>query len=78
MFEFKGKEAAIYDRSVYRVREDILVNTENDDGDDAEEEGMNVIEIANSWTVGVTAPAFKTVASPSSAGVEPLFPRSTW
>ncbi|KAF2620609.1 hypothetical protein F2Q68_00040897 [Brassica cretica] len=58
--------------------EDILVNTENDDGDDAEEEGMNVIEIANSWTVGVTAPAFKTVASPSSAGVEPLFPRSTW
>ncbi|KAF2588678.1 hypothetical protein F2Q70_00040233 [Brassica cretica] len=57
--------------------ENALVKIENEDGYDKEEEGMNMIEIANSWTVGVTAPAFKTVASPSSAGVEPLFPRST-
>ncbi|WZZ10912.1 hypothetical protein YC2023_096833 [Brassica napus] len=58
--------------------ENALVEVENEDGDDAEEEGMNMIEIADSCTVGVTAPAFSTAASPSSADVEPLFPRTTW
>ncbi|XP_018449691.1 LOW QUALITY PROTEIN: putative wall-associated receptor kinase-like 11 [Raphanus sativus] len=58
--------------------ENALVDIENDDGDDAEEEGMNMIEIADSWTVGVTAPAFSTVSSPSYADVKPLFPRPTW
>ncbi|CAH8357335.1 unnamed protein product [Eruca vesicaria subsp. sativa] len=58
--------------------ENALVNLENEDGDDAKEEGMNMIEIADSCTVGVTAPVLSTVASPSSAGVEPLFPRTTW
>ncbi|CAH8357255.1 unnamed protein product [Eruca vesicaria subsp. sativa] len=59
--------------------ENALVKIENDDdGDDVEEEGMNMIDIAESWTVGVTAPAFSTVASPSSADVQPLFPRTTW
>ncbi|KAG2319700.1 hypothetical protein Bca52824_012913 [Brassica carinata] len=58
--------------------ENALVEIENDDGDEAEEEGMNMIEIADSWTVGVTAPAFNTVASPSYADAQPLFPRATW
>ncbi|XP_018449822.1 putative wall-associated receptor kinase-like 11 [Raphanus sativus] len=58
--------------------ENALVEIENEDGDEEEEEGMNMIEIADSWTVGVTAPAFSTVASPSSADVKPLFPRPTW
>ena len=58
--------------------ENALVQIENEDGYDEEEEGMNMIEIADSWTVGVTAPAFSTVASASSADVEPLFPRATW
>ncbi|KAG2303296.1 hypothetical protein Bca52824_031947 [Brassica carinata] len=53
--------------------EDSLVKIENDDGDDEEEEGMDMIVIADSWTVGVTAP----VASPSSSD-DKLFPRSTW
>ncbi|WZZ80606.1 hypothetical protein YC2023_101178 [Brassica napus] len=56
--------------------ENALVQIENEDGYDEEEEGMNMIEIADSWTVGVTAPAFSTVASASSADVEPLFPQN--
>ncbi|KAH0864189.1 hypothetical protein HID58_081400 [Brassica napus] len=58
--------------------EDSLVRIENDDGDDAGEEGRNTIGITDSWTAGVTAPAFSTVTSPSSADVQPLFPRATW
>lgn len=38
--EFQGKEAAIYERRVYRVREDSLVEIENEDGADEEKEGM--------------------------------------
>ncbi|KAF2588676.1 hypothetical protein F2Q70_00040231 [Brassica cretica] len=57
--------------------EDSLVRIENDDGDDAGEEGRNTIGITDSWTAGVTAPAFSTVTSPSSADVQPLFPRAT-
>ncbi|CAH2036820.1 unnamed protein product [Thlaspi arvense] len=61
--------------------EDSLVEIENGDGDDEEEEGMNMIEIADSWTIGVTAvtaPASSTVASSSLTDVEPLFPSPTW
>uniref|UniRef100_A0A0D3CBI4 Protein kinase domain-containing protein n=1 Tax=Brassica oleracea var. oleracea TaxID=109376 RepID=A0A0D3CBI4_BRAOL len=48
--------------------EDSLVKIEND------EEGMDMIVIADSWTVGVTAP----VASASSSDVKPLLPPPTW
>ncbi|KAG2303295.1 hypothetical protein Bca52824_031946 [Brassica carinata] len=58
--------------------EDSLMKIENEDGDDEEEEGMNMIEIADSWTTGVTAPAFSIVASPSLSDVKPFFPRPTW
>ncbi|CAH2036818.1 unnamed protein product [Thlaspi arvense] len=58
--------------------EDSLVEIENGDGDDEEEEGMNMLEITDSWTIGVTAPAPSTVASSSLTDVEPLFPRPTW
>ncbi|XP_018485049.1 putative wall-associated receptor kinase-like 11 [Raphanus sativus] len=58
--------------------EDPLVKIETDKDDDEEEEGMNMIEIADSWTTGVTAPAFIIVPSPSSSDVKPLFPRPTW
>ncbi|KAF3611902.1 hypothetical protein DY000_02045853 [Brassica cretica] len=54
--------------------EDSLVKIENDDGDGDEEEGMDMIVIADSWTVGVTAP----VASASSSDVKPLLPPPTW
>ncbi|CAH2036824.1 unnamed protein product [Thlaspi arvense] len=58
--------------------EDSLVEIENGDGDDEEEEGMNMLEITDSWTIGVTAPAPSTVASSSLTDVKPLFPRPTW
>ena len=48
--------------------EDSLVKIEND------EEGMDMIVIADSWTVGVTAP----VASATSSDVKPLLPPPTW
>ncbi|CAH2036830.1 unnamed protein product [Thlaspi arvense] len=59
-------------------QEDSLVEIEIEDGDDEEEEGMNMIHIADAPTIGVTAPAFSVVASSSSSDVKPLLPRSTW
>ncbi|KAF8104200.1 hypothetical protein N665_0176s0015 [Sinapis alba] len=58
--------------------EDSLVKIENDEGDDEEEEGMNMIEIADSWTIAVTVPTPSIVPSSSLSDVEPLFPRPTW
>ncbi|XP_024008165.1 putative wall-associated receptor kinase-like 11 isoform X1 [Eutrema salsugineum] len=57
---------------------DSLVKVENDDDADEEDQGMNTIHIADSWTIGVTAPIPSTAASSSSSDAEPLFPRSTW
>lgn len=48
------------------------VKTEIDNGDDEEEEGMDMIVMADSWTIGITGPASSTVASSSSLDVEPL------
>lgn len=56
--------------------EDSLVKIES--GDEEEEEGMEMIEISNSWTIAVTAPAPGIVSSSSLSDVEPLFPRTTW
>ncbi|CAF2050181.1 unnamed protein product [Brassica napus] len=76
----KGKKRP-YMREVFTELEKISssqeVKTENDNGDD-EEEGMNMIEIADSWTIGVTAPASSIVPSSSLSDVEPLFPCPTW
>ncbi|CAN6880082.1 unnamed protein product [Brassica oleracea] len=59
--------------------EDSLVKIESgdDDGYDEEEEGMEMIEISNSLTIAVTAPAPGIVSSSSLSDVEPLFPRTT-
>ncbi|AEE29842.1 unnamed protein product [Arabidopsis thaliana] len=59
-------------------QEDSLVNIENDDGADDEEEGMTMINIDDSQTIYVTAPAPSIVASSSSSDVQPLFPHPTW
>ncbi|KFK44073.1 hypothetical protein AALP_AA1G212600 [Arabis alpina] len=58
--------------------EDALLQLGNDDDADDEEEGMNIIDITDSWTIGDTAPIPSTIASSSSSDVEPLFPGSTW
>uniref|UniRef100_A0A1J3HI58 Putative wall-associated receptor kinase-like 11 n=4 Tax=Noccaea caerulescens TaxID=107243 RepID=A0A1J3HI58_NOCCA len=66
-------------RKICSSPEDSLVEIENEDGADEEEEGMNMIEIADSWTnIGQTAPASSLVASSSMSDVEPLFPRHTF
>ncbi|KAF8110824.1 hypothetical protein N665_0078s0018 [Sinapis alba] len=44
---------------------------------DEEEEVWNMINKGDSWSIGVTAPALSSVASPSSSDVKPLFPRPT-
>ncbi|KAF8114366.1 hypothetical protein N665_0039s0125 [Sinapis alba] len=77
----KGKKRP-YMREVFTELEKISssqeVKVENDNGDDEEEEGMNMIEIADSCTIGVTAPASTIVPSSSLSDVETLFPRPTW
>ncbi|KFK44076.1 hypothetical protein AALP_AA1G212900, partial [Arabis alpina] len=79
----KGKKRP-YMREVYTELEKICssqeVKIENDDDANEEEEGMDMIDIgiADSWTIGVTAPASSIAASSSLSDVEPLFPRPTW
>ncbi|WZZ83080.1 hypothetical protein YC2023_103652 [Brassica napus] len=71
----KGKKRP-YMREVFAELEKISssqeVKTETDNGDDEEEEGMDMIVMADSWTIGITGPASSTVASSSSLDVEPL------
>ncbi|CAF2114593.1 unnamed protein product [Brassica oleracea var. botrytis] len=71
----KGKKRP-YMREVFAELEKISssqeVKTEIDNGDDEEEEGMDMIVMADSWTIGITGPASSTVASSSSLDVEPL------
>ncbi|KAG5386947.1 hypothetical protein IGI04_038417 [Brassica rapa subsp. trilocularis] len=73
----KGKKRP-YMREVFAELEKISssqeVKTENDNGDDEEdeEEGMDMIVMADSWTIGITGPASSIVASASSLDVEPL------
>ncbi|KAF8114365.1 hypothetical protein N665_0039s0124 [Sinapis alba] len=69
----KGKKRP-YMREVFAELEKISssqeVKIENDDGDDEEEEqGMDMIVMADSWTISVTGPASSTV---DSLDVEPL------
>lgn len=62
--------------------EDSKVHIHIDEEDEEEEEEEEVRNMINkgddSWSVGVTAPAFGIDASPSSSDIEPLFPRLTW
>ncbi|KAG2303298.1 hypothetical protein Bca52824_031949 [Brassica carinata] len=79
----KGKKRP-YMKEVYTELEKICSFSEDsimvkiESGDDEEEEGMNMIEIDDSWTIAVTAPAHSIVPSSSLSDVEPLFPRTTW
>ncbi|KAG2244974.1 hypothetical protein Bca52824_093160 [Brassica carinata] len=54
----------------------ILIDEEDDE--EEEEEVRNIINKGDSWSVGVTAPAFSIDTSPSSSDAEPLFSRLTW
>ncbi|KAL0794980.1 hypothetical protein Bca101_066357 [Brassica carinata] len=79
----KGKKRP-YMKEVYTELEKICSSLEDsimvkiESGDDEEEEGMNMIEIDDSWTIAVTAPAPSSLPSSSLSDVEPLFPRTTW
>ncbi|KAL0872868.1 hypothetical protein Bca101_022573 [Brassica carinata] len=56
----------------------IHTDEEEDEKEEEEEEVRNMINKGDSWSVGMTAPAFSIDASPSPSDVEPLFPRLTW
>ncbi|CAH8274744.1 unnamed protein product [Arabidopsis lyrata] len=51
---------------------------DEEEEEEEEEEVVTTINRGDSWSIGVTAPAFSIVASPPSSDVEPLFPRLTW
>ncbi|KAF8104201.1 hypothetical protein N665_0176s0016 [Sinapis alba] len=79
----KGKKRP-YMREVFTELEKICSSPEDsimveiESGDDEEEQGMNMIEIADSWSIVVTAPTSSIVPLSSLSDVEPLFPRTTW
>ncbi|CAN7070235.1 unnamed protein product, partial [Brassica oleracea var. botrytis] len=56
----------------------VEIHTDEEGEEEDEDEVRNMINKGDSWSVGVTAPAFSIYSSPSSSDVEPLFPRLTW
>ncbi|CAF2068635.1 unnamed protein product [Brassica napus] len=59
--------------------EDSHVQVMIDEAEEDEEEEVRImINRGDSLSVGLTAPAFSIVASPSSSDAESLFPRPTW
>ncbi|CAH8390954.1 unnamed protein product [Eruca vesicaria subsp. sativa] len=70
----KGKKRP-YMREVFIELEKISssqeVKIENHNGDDEEEEGMDMIVMADSWTIGITGSAPSSVGSSFSIDVEP-------
>ncbi|KAF3602186.1 hypothetical protein F2Q69_00033107 [Brassica cretica] len=55
----------------------VEIHTDEEGEEEDEDEVRNMINKGDSWSVGVTAPAFSIYSSPSSSDVEPLFPRLT-